>query len=148
MLGEKKNLSSISNQTMICTLSSLYLGDYWMSHLCPCKYKLHLLFLFHLILLCTEIEDMPVNTENNFWQINLLPLTAFVENYETSVIGNMCVASQRITMYQMIITFVLNLNISKKISLYIFLWSYTTHFQQQKNSIKSCQTCHTGNSSV
>jgi len=30
----------------------------------------------------------------------LLPLTTFVRSHETSVIGNMCVASQRITMYR------------------------------------------------
>ena len=57
---------------------------------------------------------MPLNTENNFWQINLLLLTAFVESYGTSVTGNMCVASQRITVYQVNATFVVNLNISQK----------------------------------
>lgn len=57
---------------------------------------------------------MPLNTENNFWQIFLLLLTAFVKSYGTSVNGNMCVASQRITMYQVIVTFVLNLNIGQK----------------------------------
>jgi len=57
---------------------------------------------------------MPLNTESNFWQINLLPLTAFVESYGTSVIGNMCVASQRIMMYQIIAAFLLNPNISQK----------------------------------
>jgi len=57
---------------------------------------------------------MPLNTENIFWQINLLLLTAFVKSYGTSVIGNRCVASQRITVYQVIDTFVLNLNMSQK----------------------------------
>jgi len=74
---------------------------------------------------------MPLNTENNIWQINLLPLTAFVESYRTSVIGNMCVASQRITMYQVIVTFILNLNISQK-SHCIFSFEVTQFISSNK----------------
>jgi len=76
--------------------------------------ELSLLLSFSLDSSLHRNQDMPLNTENIFWQINLLLLTAFVKSYGTSVIGNRCVASQRITVYQVIDTFVLNLNMSQK----------------------------------
>ena len=141
----RKEKSSISNQT-ICTLSSPQHGDYCVSYLCSCKYKLHLLFLFHLIILCTELQDVPLTTENNSWQINLLPLTAFVRSYGTSLTWNMHVASQRIT----IVTFVLNLHISHK-SHCIFYYEVTLFTSRNKDERrtalnKSHPTCRTENS--
>ena len=44
----------------------------------------------------------------------VLPLTAFAGSYETSLIGNMRVASQRITLHQVVVTPVINLHISHK----------------------------------
>lgn len=55
-----------------------------------------------------------VKTTNIWYPSTLLPLTAFIGSYETSLIGNMRVASQRITIYQVSVTFVITLHFGHK----------------------------------
>ena len=60
-------------------------------------------------------EKRPDGSGNHLASYSVvLPLTAFAGNCETFLIGNKRVASQRITLYQVVVILVLNLHNSHK----------------------------------